>query len=156
MAPQRSLRLLILEEIKTRLEAITAGDTFETNAGQKVYLGEVVTLGPDDPEAVLAISPSADQPTWSNQKIAILWEIELQAIAKADLEEPWVNIEVLIADIKRAIELPGDVRLGGLLGDKGLERGATRMLERPEGANTVGAGVTYVLRFIEAWGHPEG
>lgn len=154
-------RQQILEALKRRLEAIEtdavveAHEPFQTDAGAAVYLGEVLELGPDDPDYVVAISPAPDQPTWSNRRVAIAWDLEIQAIAKADLEEPWVTVEEVIADIKRAVELD-DRTLGDLLTTKGMERGATRMLEREPTSLTVGAGVTYRLMFVEAWGHPEG
>ena len=67
-------------------------------------------------------------------------------------EHPWILIEAMLGDVKRAMEL-SDRTLGGLV-QRQIERGATRILPRESGARTVGVMVPYVVPFTERWGAP--
>lgn len=149
-----SRRRRILEALKSRLTAIH-GSTFETDAGYRVFLGYVPMLGPDDPDSAIAILPGDDQIEHRGARFGIVLPVEVFAIAKASLEEPWKVVEGVIADIKRAIEL-SDRTLGGLLPhDHALGRGSTRTLEREPGSPFVGAAITYEIAYTEAYGQPE-
>jgi hypothetical protein len=150
--PAVTKRALILAAFSARLMAIEAGDDFSTDAGQKLFIGEGVELGEDDPDAALAIVPSADDPTWQMKALGIKWPIRVQALVKANLDDPTSATEAVIGDIKRAIELE-DRTFGGLLSQP-LERVSTRSVERQPGSDTVGAEVVYIATYKEMWGAP--
>lgn len=135
-----------------RLEVITRRAGFTTDAGRQVYLNEAPPLGPDDPEVAIAIAVNDDEPGHQAEKIVIRLPLEIHALARADLERPWLAVERVLGDIKRAMELP-DRTVGGLV-LRQFERGTTRTLEREEGSSTVGAAVTYIFPYAELWGAP--
>lgn len=143
-------RQTVLEALKTRLEAIQIADGFQTDAGSLVVLGEIVELGEADPDAAIAIIVRDEEVPYQGENILIRLPIDIQAMAKASLSQPWVTIEHLLQDIKQAVELE-DRRLSGLL-RRDLERGPTRTLEREPGSTTVGAAIPYVALLVEGWG----
>jgi len=133
------------------LSTISIANGYETNAGAALYIGAAPELAEADPPAGVALVPldavtRESGPQWES------FPIELQAIAYADLVQPWIAVELIIGDVKRAIE-QADRTLGSVLkGD--LVRNSTRTLERVPGSKTVGAGITYVCSFVEPWGNP--
>jgi hypothetical protein len=145
-------RLLILQELLTRVQQITVANGFATDAGAAVFMGEVLQLGESDPDVVLALVAGDDLVRSQQVNIAVTLPVEIQAVARADLAQPWVAVETVLGDIKRAMELP-DRTLGGLVRQQVL-RSVTRTLPREPGTLTVGVGVTYVLPYIEEWGAP--
>jgi hypothetical protein len=152
MPPSPSTRQQIIEVFRARLLAIAAGAQFETDAGATVFVNETPALGPDDPATAIAVVIGEDIPSRSGEHTILELPIEIHALANADLDAPWVAVEAVLADIKRAIELP-DRSLGGLVKAR-IERGSTRTLEREDGSTTVGAGITYLVPYAEVWGDP--
>jgi len=151
----KSARERIIDAIVQRLTEIDGRPPFETALGaSRVYVGEVPALGPDDPAEVLVVIPDDDTIEHQRMNFQIDWSIVIGAVVRADIDQPWVSIERAIADIKRAIEL-ADRQLG-LPADVNhpMKRGSTRVFERPEGSYVVGAGVTYVVPYVESWGAP--
>lgn len=158
MLAQTSTRQRILEVVKARLEAIVEGQpsadgvVFATSAGELVFMNETPALGPDDPDIAIAVVVGDDAPNRTGEHVSLELPLELQAIAKADLEEPWAAAEMVLADIKRAMELR-DRTLEGLVRPR-MERGVTRTLEREPGTPVVGVGIAYLCPYIEQWGAP--
>ena len=148
-----STREDVIHALRDRLAAISTTNGFKTDAGQKIFLGETPTLGPSDPAAALALVVGADESTSQGENVISELPIEIQALVKADVTDPLLTIEAVIADIKRAVETT-DRSLGGLLVNRGLERGSTRPLEREDGSEVVGAAVEYGLTLAEKWGAP--
>ena len=144
-------RLRILDAMAARLSAITIANGYETNAGQALYIGAAPELSENDPPAGIAIVP-LDTTTREDGPIWETFPLDIQAIAYADLEQPWIAVELVIGDIKRAIEQEDRTLSSILKGD--LDRNSTKTLERQPGSKTVGAGVTYVCSFVEPWGNP--
>lgn len=142
----------ILEALRARLQAITRIGGYATDAGALVFLGEQPDLGPDDPDVALAIGVGDDEPGHQGEHVFIRLPLEIQAIAKASLDEPWLTIEAVIGDIKKAVE-QSDRTLGGYV-KRQIERGVTRTLAREPGSTTVGVGITYVAPYVEVWGAP--
>jgi len=147
-----SRRRLILEALKARVEEITVEHGFETDAGLTVFLGETPALGPDDSTTAIAIVIGEEDPRYQGAKFLIRLPLAIQAIARADLDQPWLAVEDVIGDIKRAVELE-DRTLGGLV-KSDLERGSVQALEREPGSTTVGAEVVYFAIYSEGWGIP--
>jgi hypothetical protein len=151
-------RRAILEAVKARLEAIRRPEEgepdtgFATDAGQTVTLNEAPAFGDDDPPVAIAIVVGEEQVTWQNGRLLILLPLDIQVLSVASLDAPWVAIEDVLGDVKRAMEL-GDRRLNRLL-SWDMERGGVRTLEREPGHPTVGAAIPYQVRFMEAWGEP--
>src|SRR3990167_4114681 len=144
-------REAILAELLLRLSAITIAHGYATDAGDQVFLGESPQLGEDDPSQGLALVVEDDEVN-SKGYVFITLPIAVQALAKADLDTPWLAIEAILGDVKRAIELE-DRTLGGLLKSE-LRRGSTRTLAREPGSTTVGEGITYRCEYVESWGNP--
>lgn len=147
-----SRRHAILAVFASRLAAIQVANGYQTDAGLAVYLGVAPELGESDPDAAIAILAGDDVVKYQGENLAIDFPVILAAIAKADLAEPWAAIELLLDDIKRAVELP-DRTLGKLV-PRQILRGSTRTLPREPGSTTVGVGVTYVAPYVERWGAP--
>lgn len=147
-----SRRQQIVEALKARLEAITIANGFDTNVGTTIYVGESPDLGPDDADTAIAIVVGDEEPQFQGEHVYLELPISIQAIAKANLDESWLNVEAVIGDIKRAVEL-ADRTLGGLV-KRQIVRGPVRALHREPGNTTVGASVTYIAPFTEVWGSP--
>jgi hypothetical protein len=147
-----SRRLSILTAIVARLEQIQIANEFETDAGLRVFLGEAPALGPDDPDQAIAVLVGDDVPTYQGEHVLVALPIQIAAVAKADLDAPWVIVEQLISDIKKAIELE-DRTLGGRV-KRQIKRGSTRTLPRESGSTKVGVTVEYSAPYTELWGAP--
>lgn len=145
-------RRAILEVVLARLQAIQTADGFATNAGSTVFLNDTPVLGDDDPNVAIAILVDEDAPGFRGENVHVALPINIQAHAKADLDEPWIAAEDVLGDIKKAMEL-ADRTLGGLLASR-LDRGPTRTVPRVEGMTTVGVSVGYTLPYSERWGQP--
>lgn len=145
-------RQLILTALVGQLQLITIANGYNTDAGLAVYLGVSVDLGEDDADVAIAVVPETDEVAFQGANVLVRLPIEIQAIAKASLDQPWLAVEELVADIKRAVETE-DRTLGGVV-RKRLERGSTRTLEREPGALSVGCSITYVAPYVEGWGTP--
>lgn len=149
-----SKRLQFLRAVKALLSTIRTNADFNTDAGANVFMGETVKLGPSDPTSCLSISVLDDDPQNQHVNVASVMAIEVQAHVKADLNEPILIVEQVIADIKVALEQE-DRSLGGIVQKgSGLQRGGTRIIERPEGSEFMGAGIVYRGLLVEKWGNP--
>jgi hypothetical protein len=145
-------RLAILVALMERVAEITTANGFASDAGHTVLLGEKVEFGESDPEQAVAVVVLSDIPQHVGENVSMVMPVEFQAIAKADIDQPWIAAEQLLGDIKKAVELP-DRTLGGLT-PRFIKRGSTRVLPREPGATTVGVGVTYLVPYEEAFGKP--
>lgn len=147
-----SQRRDILEAVLARLGTILTSNGFATDAGGTLFLGAVPELGPDDPSVAVAIIVGDDAVTFQGENMFIALPLHIAAVAKADLDEPWIAVEDVLSDIKKAIELT-DRTLGGLV-QRQLLRGTTRTVPRDPGSLTVGVAVEYRAPYREAWGNP--
>jgi hypothetical protein len=147
-----SNRQEILEVLQARLAAIQIANGFQTDAGLHVFTHETPDLGPDDPEQAVAMVVGEDEPFFQGEQVFLKMPVEMQAVVKADLDTPYVTVEAILADIKKAIELP-DRTLGKRIRHQ-IERQSTRTLLREPGSETVGVGITYVCPYTEVWGNP--
>ncbi len=144
-------RLLILQTLGALAGVIQRTNGYDSDAGLKVYIGAAPELGPSDPDYAIAIVPG-DELATEDGRISNTFPVEVQAIGKAAAAEAWINLELLLGDLKHAIELE-DRTLGSVL--KGvMTRGATRTLERPAGSLTIGVGLVYVCPYVDEWGNP--
>lgn len=146
-------RKQILEQLFARVQLIRTEHGYKTDAGRLVFLGEAFELGPDDPDVAIAIVVLDDDPTQRAEKVHIDLPIDFRALAKADQDQPWLAVEDIIGDIKRAVEQE-DRTLGKLVNHPGLERRPTRTLPRAPGSETVGASLVYLAPYSEVWGAP--
>ncbi len=154
-----SRRRVIVQAALARLQRIQTVNGFATDAGAALYIGEAPELGQDDPDAAICLLVPDDVPKQQGNKILVTLPLEIQAVAKVDqsklwllidnayVEEPWLIAEVVLEDIKRAIETQDRTVLD-------LERGVTRVLRREPGSTVVGMGVRYSLQYQETWGNP--
>ena len=151
-------RMRILQAFIDRLEEISVDNGYATDAGQTLFLGERPMLGPDDGPAI-ALVVDEDEPNpaqglgdGAGVAVTIEWTVSVVALISGVIEAPWLTIERVIGDIKRAMELD-DRTLGGEV--SGFSRGAVRPLEREEGSTVVGGVVDYLVLYSETWGKPE-
>lgn len=151
-----SRRRQIIETLLTRLQAIDGSGGFETDAGRRVAMNARPRWGPDDEDTAITLMVNDDAPGWQQNKVLINLPFVILALAREDRDRPWMVVEQVLADIKRAIELE-DRSLGGLVsGAPTAEffRGVTQLAELEEGANTVAVQITYVVPYEESWGRP--
>ena len=138
----------IITELIDRVSAITKTNGFSTNAGRNVYVGEIVKLGENEPDSAIAIVIGNETVIGQRVKVIYDLDIEIQALVKAQLDQPWALAEVMIGDIKKAVELE-DRMLGGAVngnGQSGLERSGVEVINREPGSNQVGVSVFYRAR----------
>ena len=148
-----STRQTFLEEIfRARLQTIRVTAGFNTDAGETVFLGEVANLGPHDPDTAIAIVPGDIEVRRDQaRKLFVQLPVEIQLVAKVSLDEPWVRIEQMLADVQKAIEVDDDLIRGA---ERSLAYGSERVLPREAGMTTTGAGITYVATWARKWGQP--
>jgi hypothetical protein len=147
-----SRRQRIIEAMEARLQVIYVRDGFNTDAGDRLFVGEVPQLGESDPDEAIALVIGDDDPTIAGPGFLIGLPLEVHALCKVTVEDPWTRIESLIEDIKRAVELE-DRRFDGLLTSH-LERGATQTRPRESESLTAGVVIPYRAQYKEAWGAP--
>ncbi len=147
-----SRRQQILEALLARVQQIERANEFQTDAGRHTHLGEAVDLGPDDPVEAIALAVGEEVARYQGENLYIELPVQVIALAKADLDQPWMAVEAVIADIKRAVET-SDRTLGGVV-RRMIQRGSVVTLERQPGTTTVGASITYICPYVEAWGNP--
>jgi hypothetical protein len=144
-------RVLILQRLAALAALIQKANGFDTDAGLAVYIGAAPELGPADPDYAIAIVPGPEIAT-EDGRISNAFAVEVQAIGKAGAADAAIGVELLLGDLKAAIENP-DRTLGGIF--KGvMKRGPTRTLERPPGAATIGVGIGYLGTYLDEWGDP--
>lgn len=151
MSDQIRRRKVILEAVRTRLQEISVADGYLTDAGRQVSLGLQPAFSDQDPDVGIAIVVGPDRIEAQHTKLAITLPVEVQAVAKADLDDPFLTIEDVISDIKQALERADDRLLDGLLAYE-CQRGSTRQTDREPGSTTVGIGITYEFFYEEGWG----
>jgi hypothetical protein len=145
-------RAAALTVLKSRLEGITVDDGYATDAGQLVFIGEQPVLGPDDPEASVAIVIRDDSAMYNGENVTVSLPVEVQANVKVSASDPWATMEAVLGDIKQAVEQ--DHNLSGTLVARGLTRGSTKPQDREAGSGFIGVSVEYFLMFSEKWGAP--
>lgn len=117
-------------------------------AGYPVGMGEVPTLGPDDAEQAVVLV-FTDAVSAQGHKKFHETTVDICALAKADLDEPWVALEEMVAALKAAVETT-DHTVAGIL----VEPVSERDLEREPGSTVVGTVLSYRFRWQERWGAP--
>lgn len=148
-------RKAILLEIESRLEAILKTNGYDTDAGKYLFHGPVQLGLGDTPLAIAIVAgptitqPLSDQPD-GPRKVTL--PIEIQAVARDDIDHPLLVVESMIGDIKRAIET-NDFHLRKLVRD--FDAGEVTPYPRSVGSTTVGAVVEYRAVYLEFWGDPE-
>jgi hypothetical protein len=179
--PITSRRQLALADLKDRLSWITKANSYSSDAGNLIFLGEVKKLGKDDPEAALCIIPACTEPPdgkpfTTGGTVRYKLPVHIHGIAKvARNSSPLEVFEGLIADIKQAVEIEGNDpghplgkawkdRYLGVIPDsappspatlsRGLERDSEVTHYEEGGSVITGVTVTYVLFMEEKWGQP--
>lgn len=155
--PTTSKREQFLDQVLSRLAAITVDNGFNTDAGEEVHLGEAPEFGPDDATSHIRVVVDDDEVGPHQAKLFVGLPISIHAIAPVttamNLGLAYRDAERVLADIKRAIELD-DRTFGGLVKDKGIVRGSTRTLPRDPGSDFVGVSIEYHAPMHETWGAP--
>ena len=147
-----SVRQLIAEEALRRLRRITIANGFDTDAGQYVFLGEKVVLSTDDATQAIAIeiegSAVEDDAGFGpaiGQDLSLRMSMSVQAIASADLDEPWIAADQVLSDIKKAMENPDVDSWPDAVKDFGPAEQRDDTLKREEGSATNGAVANYEI-----------
>lgn len=147
-----SRRQDVIEEVRTRLEEITTANGYQTNAGNLILMGQTPALSESDPEQALAVTVGQDTVGYQGEDVQVTLPVMIFALVRADLDDPYLAAEAVLADIKKAIET--DHNLGGLLKARGLVRGSTTAALRDPASEFVGGSVFYEMMFAEKWGAP--
>src|SRR5688572_28477953 len=145
-------RQLIIEALRDRLKVIEVANGFTTDAGRALFVGETPELGDTDPDAAIAMVIREDQITYQGVNLMVMLSISIQALVKVELDQPYLLIEAMLGDIKRAVELE-DRTLGGLV-KRQIQRSITRTMEREPGSTTAGVSILYVCPYTEVFGDP--
>lgn len=152
-----SIRKRILVTLVTRLQAISQANGFSTDAGLQLFVGVLPKLGPDDPEAAIAVLPGTMTPTFEAEHVVGEWPVEIIAVANASANRnaPFLIVEDVLADIHRAVELP-DRTLGGLVRKiGGMEVGEATPYGREAASEVVAVSQAYRFQVQRVYGHPE-
>jgi hypothetical protein len=158
-----SKRQAALTDLVNRLRYIAVAKGYNTDAGARIYLGEMPRFGQGDPPAALAVAIGDSVPEQAGPTVRSRVPFEVWAIVPAGTADPLAAVEAIIADILEAVEIednPTRTRALGTMLDgvphgttpKGLERGVIRALRREEGSEYVGAAVEYIATFETPWG----
>jgi hypothetical protein len=154
-----SIRKRILAEVVRRLSLITTANGFQTDAGQVLDVGIARRLGPNDPDAAIAVLLLDEVTVYQAGRVASDWPIEIIAVANAsdNREAPWLLVEDVLADIRRAMELPDieDRTFARLLRSPGMEIGSARTFDRDEASEIVGVSQTYGFPLVRGFGVPD-
>ncbi len=142
----KTARTLILEAAQARLVLILRASGYATDAGQCVFAGEITAIGPDDPEQAISVVLGIDTPGRPLTQVPI----QISALARADIDEPWLAAEAILGDIRTAMETT-DRTLGGLV--KTMEKGSVQPYPREPGSTVVGVTITYLATYVDWWGH---
>ncbi len=150
-----SPRQQLLEAVRERLSGISTADGYHTDAGRTVYFGEAPMLSPgDEADTAILLRAGPDEVTHLGANVTRAIQLQIAALARADLSEPWVAAERVLADVQRIIE--SSDRAARTLGERakwqGLEPGQIDTLEREEGATTVAVEITYTATYTVARG----
>lgn len=163
MAATLPKRYRIITEALRRLRLISVANGFLTDVGANVFWGFVPVLGQDDVKQAIALLIGEDELAGGFQggKVSLRLPLNIAALVSPefrDRDEPGKQVELMLADIKRAMELD-DNTFGGLLrgGNNvtGLSRGTTEVFERRTGTDPIGVVITYAAPYVESWGSPE-
>lgn len=145
-------RLALVEELVKRLTSIRREDGYHTDAGELVAFGEKPELGEDDPDVAIVLVLGDVENGWQRGGKASLVQlpIEIAALAKASLKTPGMTAELVLEDVRTAIETE-DRTFAGTLSDP-PEKGPVRTIAREPGTTTVGVSVSYTATLKEGWG----
>jgi hypothetical protein len=151
-----SIRKRILLVVANRVAAIATENGFNTDAGRSVYVGGMPTLGPDDPDAVIAVIPQGQNSGLTRMHVAGQWPIDIVAVANANAsrDDHALLVEDVLADIQRAMELE-DRTLGGLINANDFSVGDTKPYDREQGSSVVAVAQTYSLHVQRVFGSPD-
>ncbi len=147
-----SVRQNLIAEIVSRLSGILLAGGYQTDAGALIFVGQTPPLAEGDPTEALAVVVGGEEVGYQGENVLVVLSIVVHAIVRADVDQPILASEAVIADIKRAVETDHD--LARILLPRGLERGATTAAKREPGSEYVAATVEYRCRFVERWGQP--
>lgn len=145
-------RQAILQVFLDRVGTIQIANGYATDAGLKIFFGSAPELGDADPAQAIAILVRDDQTSGGGlgDDEQTQLPVDIAAMSKAAGDLAWAAIELVIADIKKAIETE-DRSFGGLL-SRTLFRGRTKAVPRAGGSSTVSAAVTYTAVYLDTWG----
>lgn len=140
---------LAMDAIITRLQAITTGNGYNTNAGNQVYAG--LRGFQDDEDFPLISVFSGDELV---EKLTFnSWRAERTVIIECyvkDKTAPTNSLELLIEDIQQALEQP-DETLGGLV--ELLDYSGISIIDPPDPGSEISAlVVTYYFSYQRVYG----
>ena len=81
-------RQQIITEIVSRLQAITKANGFETDAGEHVFVGEIVKYGENDPVSAITVVVGDEATVSQRVKVIYDFTLDIQALFAAQLDDP--------------------------------------------------------------------
>lgn len=149
-----SRRQEIIAWVLARLQGISTGAGYQTDAGATVLVNELPEFGENDPTVALVLVVAVDEQDWVGKSFLLKLPLSVMAFVdtdRIDTADAWMKAEELVADIKKALELDDDRRMDGLLAST-FERGEVETVPREPGTSTMGAIVNYKAPYKESWG----
>jgi hypothetical protein len=161
-------RLAILYAVRDKLEQIKQANGFYTDAGHHVMLGRHrsgsgAPVAETLPAIVLNFGRSVTPPvsrgfgppegSLKGKNIQIDVPLIIAAVVIEDQDDPLAQVELVIADVKRALwGGTDDQSLGGLI--HAMEPGEVEPIPREEGTPVAGAQIEALLKITEQRGEP--
>lgn len=147
--------LQILEALQTRLQAIAPNGGYNTDAGDRVYLGRR-RFNPDELDIgpVIHVYDTDDQvdeiTAYGDESMHVTMTVNVDAFQRNVDDLATRNAHLLIQDIRNALLKPTDRTLSGLTLDFGY---AGRSVDYPDpGGDTVGVSCQFVCLYLEPYG----
>lgn len=144
----------VSQEIQTRLQAVLIANGFQTNMGQRVYLGKLAIEDQHVPcvsvvEGIDNVNPSDSR---KNPTALVKQQYALVGYAVCDPDHPNETAHKIIRDIKRAIFKGSNSDFGGKVST--VRYIGRNIGPRADGAAVVQAVVEIEVAYVEDLGNP--
>ena len=159
------IALRVLYGFRDRLQAITGGAPYNTEAGQNVFIGAgtvdaeskipcVVIVEGEETATQTAAGGGQGVAAGQSTKMQIALNVNVEGYLAAAQSNTGEQQAKLKADIKRAVMGPGPIAHSGLTIGPLTYLGA-EPFTREDGSNAEGVRVRFVATYTEKWGDPD-
>lgn len=146
-----SIAKQILDALVARCQNITIANGYNTNAGQRVFLGRRSFMSRESFPSVCVIRGTDSVKERTVERVKLLLPVTVEGLLAQDTTDVGSDEEELLADLKQAV-LTTDIRLGGLAIK--TEYVGSGLLQRDDAATYIGVELTLEVTYIEFLGDP--